>query len=137
MRSHGVPNFPDPGGSGGGIQIPSGSGINPSSPAFESAQKSCSKLLPGPTPGGAGSETRKLALLKLARCMRSHAISSFPDPTSSRPTPPSGGGIAFGAPGSFLSVPQNLIQSPGFKQAAAACHFPGFGGGGPKASAVG
>jgi hypothetical protein len=35
MRSHGVPNFPDPG-PGGGIQI--NSGINPFSPAFKAAQ---------------------------------------------------------------------------------------------------
>jgi hypothetical protein len=137
MRSHGVPNLPDPGGGGGGIQIPSGSGINPSSPAFQSAQKACSKLLPFPTPGGAGSETRKLAMLKLARCMRSHGISAFPDPTSSPPSAPPNGGVAFGAGGSFLSVPQSLIQSPGFKRDAAACHFPGFGGSGSKATAVG
>jgi hypothetical protein len=78
-------------------------------------------------------------MLKLARCMRAHGVSSFPDPTSARPSaPPSGGGIAIGGGGSFLSVPQSLIQSPGFKHAAAACHFPGFGAGsGPKGAAVG
>lgn len=137
MRLHGVPNFPDPSSGGGGIQITPSSGINPQSPAFQSAQKACSKLLPGPTPGAPGSESRKLALLRLAKCMRSHGISSFPDPTTSPPSgPPSGGGIAFGSPGAFLSVPQTLIQSPGFKQAAAACRFPGFGGPGPKATPV-
>jgi hypothetical protein len=137
MRSHGVPNFPDPSHGGGGIQIPNG--INPQSPAFQAAQKTCFKLLPGGGPGGGKvSESRKLAMLKLSRCMRAHGVTSFPDPTSSRPSaPPSGGGIAFGAPGSFLAVPQSLMQSPGFKQAAAACHFPGFGGGGPKAAAAG
>jgi hypothetical protein len=67
-------------------------------------------------------------MVKLAQCMRRHGLTTFPDPTSSPPAaPPSGGGIAFGAPGSFIAVPQNLIQSPGFKQAAAACHFPGAG----------
>jgi hypothetical protein len=131
MRSHGVPNFPDPS-PGGGIQIPNG--VNPQSPAFQSAQKACFGSAPGGGPlNTSGSESRKLQLLKLARCMRGHGISSFPDPTSSRPAaPPSGGGIAFGAPGSFISVPQSLIQSPGFKQAASTCHFPGFGGGGRK-----
>jgi hypothetical protein len=130
MRAHGVPNFPDPS-SGGGIQIPDNSGINPQSPAFQAAEKSCFSLLPGGGPGrGGGSESRKLELVKLAQCMRSHGISSFADPTSSPPSaPPSGGGVAFGGPGAFISVPQSLIQSPGFKQAAAACHFPGFGGG--------
>lgn len=137
MRSHGVPNFPDPGGGGGGIQIPSGSGINPQSPAFRSAQNACFKLLPGPGSKGPGSEARKLQLLKLAECMRRHGISSFPDPTNSPPSaPPAGGGIAFGAPGAFISVPQTLINSPGFKQAATACGFPGFRGGGPKVSSL-
>ena len=131
MRSHGVPNFPDPS-SGGGIQIPSGSGINPRSPAFQSAQKACFKLSPGGGPGrGAQSASRKAAMLKLAECMRRHGISSFPDPTSAPPSaPPSGGGVAFGSPGAFLSVPQTLIQSPGFKQAGAACGFPGLRKGG-------
>ena len=138
MRAHGVPNFPDPG-SGGGIQIPDNSGINPRSPAFQSAQSACFKLLPGGGPGrGRNSEARKLMMLKLAQCMRSHGMSSFPDPTSSPPSaPPAGGGVAFGSPGAFISVPQTMIQSPGFKQAAAACGFPGFGGGqGPKPAAA-
>lgn len=130
MRSHGVPNFPDPPAGGGGVQLSAGSGINPQSPAFQAAQNACQKLLPlgGPARGG-GSEARKLRLLRLAQCMRSHGISTFPDPTSSAPSaPPAGGGIAFGGGGSFLSVPQTLIQSPRFKQAASACGFPGSPG---------
>ena len=139
MRAHGVPNFPDPG-SGGGIQIPTNSGINLKSPAFRSAQSACFKLLPGGGPGRGGvSEARKEMMLKLAQCMRAHGVSSFPDPTSSPPAgPPAGGGVAFGAPGAFIAVPQAMIQAPGFKQAGAACGFPGFGGtGGPKSAAVG
>jgi hypothetical protein len=138
MRSHGVPNFPDPGGGGGGFQIPAGSGVDPASPAFQSAQKDCQKLLPFGGPGrGQSSEARKLQLLKLAECMRSHGIASFPDPSNSPPSaPPAGGGIAFGGPGGFISVPQTLINSPGFKQAGQACGFPGLRGGGPKASAL-
>jgi hypothetical protein len=137
MRSHGVPNFPDPGGSAG-IQISSGSEINPQSPAFQSAQSACSKLMPGGGPGGGQvSETRKLTMLKLAECMRSHGLATFPDPTSSPPSPGSGFGVAFGGPGSFIAVPQALMQSPAFKQAAADCNFPGFGrGGAPKPTAA-
>jgi len=44
MRSHGVPNFPDPkvSMSGGGISVSSGGpGLNPQSPAFQRAQKIC------------------------------------------------------------------------------------------------
>lgn len=131
MRAHGVPNFPDPG-SGGGIQLSPSSGINPQSPAFQSAQGACQKLLPGGGRGnGSESETRKVAMVKLAECMRAHGLTTFPDPTTSPPSlPPSGGGIAFGGPGGFLSVPQSMAQSPAFKQAAAACGFPGFGAGG-------
>ena len=48
MRSHGVPNFPDPqfgSGPDGGIGVRlGGSGINPSSPAFQAAQKACGSI---------------------------------------------------------------------------------------------
>jgi hypothetical protein len=138
MRSHGVPNFPDPS-AGGGIQI--GPGVNPQSPAFQAAQKQCFKLLPGggPPSGGEGSESRHLQLVKLSQCMRAHGLTTFPDPTAGQPTAPGrasgrtsqasgGGGIAFGGPGGFLQVPESLIQSPAFKQAATVCGFPGAGG---------
>jgi hypothetical protein len=50
MRSHGVPNFPDPqfqsGGGGFGIRL-SGAGVNPQSPAFQAAQKDCSSIFGG------------------------------------------------------------------------------------------
>lgn len=127
MRSNGVPNFPDPAAGGGGVKIPLGSGINPASPAFQSARKTCSKLLPGGGPGSAtASESQKRHLLKIAQCMRSHGVSAFPDPTSGPPAGglPGGGGIAFGIPGAFLSVPGNLVDSPAFKQAAKTCGFP-------------
>ena len=49
MRSHGVPNFPDPqfqSGPGGGIGVRiGGAGINPNSPAFQAAQKACGSIL--------------------------------------------------------------------------------------------
>jgi hypothetical protein len=136
MRAHGLANFPDPS-AGGGIQINSSSGIDPQSPAFQSAQKACSNLLPGGGPGRAQpSASRKAAMVKLAECMRKHGLSTFPDPTATPPSPGPGGGIAFGSPGSFISVPQSLIQSPAFSAAAAACGFPGGGKpGGPKTAA--
>jgi hypothetical protein len=127
MRAHGLANFPDPS-AGGGIQINSSSGLDPQSPAFQSAQKACSNLLPGGGPGRAQvSASRKAAMVKLAQCMRKHGLSAFPDPTATPPSPGPGGGIAFGGPGSFIAVPQSLIQSPAFNAAAAACGFPGEG----------
>jgi hypothetical protein len=50
MRAHGVPSFPDPVPGSGGVKLDAGSTVNPQSPAFQSAQQSCTKLLPG---GGA------------------------------------------------------------------------------------
>jgi hypothetical protein len=51
MRSHGVPNFPDPqfqSGPGGGFGIRlNGAGINPNSPAFQAAQKACGSIFGG------------------------------------------------------------------------------------------
>lgn len=136
MRSHGVPSFPDPGG-GGGLQFPIGSGINPQSPAFQSAQSACSKLLPkgGPVHGHA-SETQKLAMLAMSKCMRAHGLSTFPDPVATAPAPGAGFGVAFGAPGSIIAIPQAMMQSPVFKQAAAQCKLPGFTGGGSKVLAA-
>ena len=68
MRSHGVPNFPDPEfHSGGGVGIRIGSkkgnpsGIDPNSPQFKAAQKACqSDSRPGrraPGRGGGGPST--------------------------------------------------------------------------------
>ncbi|WP_433179431.1 hypothetical protein [Actinoallomurus sp. CA-150999] len=47
MRKNGVPNFPDP--QGGKLIMKQGSGIDPNSPQFQAAQKTCQKLLPGGT----------------------------------------------------------------------------------------
>lgn len=72
MRSHGVPNFPDPEfhNSGSTVRIRiggtgKGAGIDPNSPQFQAAQKACQSTLPkgakgvpfaaGPPPGGGGS----------------------------------------------------------------------------------
>ncbi len=65
MRSHGVPNFPDPEfhSSGGGVRVRiggKGSGIDPNSPQFKAAQKTCQSDLPRPKgagPGGGGPST--------------------------------------------------------------------------------
>ena len=54
MRSHGLPNFPDPTFSGGGVQLSIGGrdGLNPKSPVFQAAQKACEKVMPAPPDGG-------------------------------------------------------------------------------------
>jgi hypothetical protein len=41
MRTHGVPNFPDPNFAGGGIKSQLPSGVDPQSPAFQKAADAC------------------------------------------------------------------------------------------------
>jgi hypothetical protein len=56
MRSHGLPKFPDPVFSDGGrrtqLRVDSKNGLDPSSPIFQAAQKTCQKLLPDAGKGG-------------------------------------------------------------------------------------
>ena len=54
VRSHGVPNFPDPTFSGGGVHV-SHQGLNESSPAFKTAVHDCESLIPGGVDGGSDS----------------------------------------------------------------------------------
>ncbi len=51
IRSHGVPNFPDPTFSSGGVHIEH-QNLNESSPAFKSAVHACESLIPGGVHGG-------------------------------------------------------------------------------------
>jgi hypothetical protein len=46
IRSHGIPNFPDPTFSGGGVHV-SQQGINPHSPQVRAAEEACQSLIPG------------------------------------------------------------------------------------------
>ena len=54
IRSHGIPNFPDPTFSGGGVHV-AHQGLNESSPAFKAAVQACESLIPGGVHGGSGS----------------------------------------------------------------------------------
>jgi hypothetical protein len=81
MRSHGEPNFPDPNAQGV-LSISSSSGIDPSSPQFQSAQHACSKYLPngGQPPSPAQQAKMQAQALKFSACMRGHGVPNFPDP---------------------------------------------------------
>jgi hypothetical protein len=137
MRSHGVPNFPDPVVTGQGIQLlGSNSGINPQSPAFRSAQTSCQHVLPGGGPGsGPPSAQAHAHLLQISECMRRHGISAFPDPRTGAPPSNLGGYSAvLGSGGYFLAIPSSIdTKSPAFRQAATACNFGPRGGPPPTA----
>ncbi len=94
MRSHGVPNMPDPaangtlnvnfqkGGKGGS---PVSSGINRNSPQCISADKTCRRLLPGGVPTPAQNQQALAKGLKFAQCMRSHGVPNYPDPNPTNP----------------------------------------------------
>lgn len=125
MRGHGVPNFPDP--ADGNLNL-NGTGINPSSPAFEAAQGTCNKRQPdtGPSTPAPASEQQKKQLLTISECMRRHRVTDFPDPTTKPPSSPQGYSIEQGvASNLFLLVPNTInVNAPAFQQAAKACHLP-------------
>ena len=81
MRSHGVPDYPDPrissSGSTGQVELSPGSAY-PDSPASKSAGHACHHLLPN---GGkpANSAQDRAQDLTFADCMRSHGVPNFPD----------------------------------------------------------
>ena len=95
IRSHGVPAYPDPNGSG---QLPKTDAqlLGVSASQYQAAQQACRRLLP--TGGSIQQQDHQCmqnsdcppalvqqmmtADLKLARCMRSHGVPNFPDPTN-------------------------------------------------------
>jgi hypothetical protein len=81
MRSHGVPDFPDPATSPREFK----NAFETKSPAFHGAETTCGHLLPGGGPrnnSSPPSQAQMSAELAFARCLRSHGFPSFPDPTS-------------------------------------------------------
>jgi hypothetical protein len=83
MRSHGVPNFPDPDAAGNIIQNaqPGQNTVDTNSSAGQAADKTCRHLLPGG--GSSNSDTPPQTLnqlLKIAKCMRTHGLPGYPDP---------------------------------------------------------
>ena len=86
MRANGVPSFPDPQRLAGGSLkltiVRAGAGA----PHFQTAMSACNHLLPnrGSAPQETAQQTRtRLAdELSFARCMRSHGVARFPDPTA-------------------------------------------------------
>jgi hypothetical protein len=92
MRSHGVPDFPDPPSSG---EVPKGSAqeFGVSSSRYQAAQTACQNLYPNS--GGSIQECEMTGdcpqavvqqalnvMRKYARCMRAHGVPNWPDPTT-------------------------------------------------------
>jgi hypothetical protein len=80
MRSHGVPDYPDPN-SDGQIVI-QGQKLGGSAGQAGIAQNACQHLLAsGGQINGAQQQQELSQALKYAACMRSHGIPNFPDPS--------------------------------------------------------
>jgi hypothetical protein len=95
MRSHGVPNYPDPA-SGGQAPKTSAQELGVSSSQFSAAEQACQQLYP--TDGGSFQQLiqecestgdcpqtvvqQALNVMReYAQCIRSHGVPNFPDPT--------------------------------------------------------
>jgi len=76
MRKNGVPDIPDP--VNGSLLIRPSSGIDPNTPQFQAAQKTCQHLIPQLSAAQQHSEEARL--LEGAQCMRSHGVPNFADP---------------------------------------------------------
>lgn len=80
MRSHGVPDFPDPAGRTGVPKVtPQQVGV--SDARFRAAQTACASLR---QPAQAQKPQIMTGLLNFARCMRAHGIPNWPDPSTDR-----------------------------------------------------
>ena len=122
MRSHGVPNFPDPSASGGYSLSPDGSltgaggSVDIDSSQAQAAYRDCRHLIPGgpslsqleqDVQQAQQAQAQALPLeLRYSQCMRSHGVPNFPSP-----------GQATTSPG---GSPVN-VNSPTFVAAANAC----------------
>ena len=110
MRSHGVPNFPNPVVSNNSVslQITPSVGGGKGSPQFQHAARSCQKYAPQRPAAQNITTAQQADYLKAAQCMRAHGINGFPDPDFS------GGGVRF-------PLPQNM--NPNSTQFEAARHI--------------
>lgn len=126
MRTHGVPNFPDPN-SNGVISGAISDGVTPSSPQFKKAQQECQKYTSGGSQTPQQQAQASARGLKYAKCMRDHGVPSFPDPNSN-------GAISGGGGGSSNSSVKPA--SPQFKSAQKICE-PIYTGGKPVQSTSG
>jgi hypothetical protein len=108
MRKHGVTNFPDPKVTVHGNQVSVMIGINPAltaAPQFKSAQRACQGLMAGAAaPSPQQLHAREQAFLAFARCMRSHGVPRFPDPTNQGQITPN----MLSSAGVDLHAPQTL-----------------------------
>jgi hypothetical protein len=85
MRSHGVPQYPDPNGSNelaNGLPKVGLQQLDVSSSQYRAAQNACAHLLPNGGQMSAAQTQQDLdAMRRFAQCMRSHGVPTWPDPS--------------------------------------------------------
>ncbi len=126
IRAHGVPNYPDPGSSGGMQSQSSGNGsvtvngvtLDATPQTLQDAQKACAKYAPqAPAVSASQLASIKRGAVKMAECMRQNGVPNFADPTVKTGPGGHGVGISIGTP----SGGNVDIYSPAFKAARAKC----------------
>jgi hypothetical protein len=102
LRSHGVPNWPDPNSSGvfdkSRLTLQQ---LGVSGSRLQSAQAACRHLAPngGQPPSQAQLQQMKAQALQFSQCVRAHGVPNFPDPDNAGRIPdPARVGIDQGAP---------------------------------------
>jgi hypothetical protein len=121
VRSHGVPNFPDPQAGASNAKFPSAQQLRVSSSQLNTAENACRHLLPvGIDDQFPPAEVPLLlrSMLPFARCMRSHGVPNFPDPAVD-----SEGRPIF--PLSTHGISLNYSHSPRFTTVLGECQYLG------------
>jgi hypothetical protein len=106
MRSHGVPDFPDPN-SGGDFNKTALKQLSASNSQFQTANQTCGHLLPAGPPTAAEAQQEWTGMAGFARCMRSHGVPNWPDPS---PYPPYPNEPTFILPASIQPIPQTISK---------------------------
>jgi hypothetical protein len=116
MRSHGVPNFPDPS-SSGGVPKETAQQLGVSSSQLQAALNACQHLLPNT--GNIDDNPAALhrwwsQMLHFAQCMHSHGVPNWPDPSaySQDPLRPTFNLHAAGIGFHQGAQPGNVVNSP-------------------------
>ena len=116
MRSRAVPNFPDPS-SGGGVPKETAQQLGVSGSQLQAAQNACQHLLPNT--GNIDDNPAALhqwwnQMLHFSRCMHSHGVPNWPDPSPypQDPVRPTFNLHAAGIGFHLGAQPGNIVNSP-------------------------
>lgn len=126
VRTHGVPDFPDPSTDVGNTQTQTGATtaqtLAESTQAVQKAQDECQKYAEaaqGPVVSSSQVATLKAGALAYAKCVRGHGVPNFPDPIVE--TGPGGHGAGITPPFGTGAHARQEAQSPILQAAIKTC----------------